>query len=160
MNQNVNHVDHIVWASYPQNLEANVRRLEELTKSVLDGPFDRVDLGMRVCVSFASGVEIISPLEGLDTPMTRRLWSFLEKQGESMFCVVFGVPDIEEARQRARKMGYEPGVLLTHVGSEPWVHKTEKFLESVVGDFMGTMFAFGEIEYANGVFMTQKSALS
>lgn len=154
MNQNINHVDHIVWVSHLENLEANVAKLEALTRVKLHGPFDRTDQGMRVCVSFEGGVEILAPLDGYDTVMSRHCRAWLEKSGEGMFAVVFGVRDIMEAREHAARLGYTPGPLLECVGGEPWATDLGKFQESVICEFMNILFVYGEIDYPDGVFIT------
>lgn len=154
MNQNINHVDHIVWVSHLENLEANVAKLEQLARVKLRGPFDRTDLGMRVCVSFEGGVEILAPLDGIDTVMSRFCRDALEKKGEGMFAIVYGVPDIMEARENAARLGYTPGPILECVGGEPWETDIGKFKESVICEFMNTLFVYGEIDYPDGVFIT------
>ena len=64
MNQNINHVDHVLWVSHLKNQEANVARLSELTNQQFDGPVSRPDVGLRVYLSWEGGLEIVAPLVG------------------------------------------------------------------------------------------------
>lgn len=154
LKQNINHVDHIVWVSRPETMAENVRKLSALTRCEMHGPFDRTDQGLRVCVSFTGGVEIVAPIDGIDTVMTRFLRDFLDKRDEGLMFCIFGVPDIMEAREHAASLGYVPGPLLQSVGGEPWAHELAKFKESVICEFMNSYFVYGEIDYPDGVFIT------
>jgi hypothetical protein len=151
--QNIHHVDHIVWVSRIENLKINIEKLEKLTRHRLRGPFDRPDLGIRLAVSFEGGVEIVAPLNE-DGPMARYCHAALEKNGEGMFAVVYGVPNMEEARKYAAELGYPTGPVMESVGGEPWESDIGKFKESLVCEFMNTLFVYGEIDYPGGVFLT------
>jgi hypothetical protein len=109
---------------------------------------------MRVYVSFESGLEILAPLENADTPMASLLRKALELRGEGMFAVVHGVSDMMEARAHAVSLGYEPGPLLENLGDEPWLTDVCTFKESVICEFMQTLFVYGEITYPDGIFLT------
>jgi hypothetical protein len=155
MNQNINHVDHVLWVSHLKNQEANVARLSELTNQQFDGPVSRPDVGLRVYLSWEGGLEIVAPLD-VDTPIANSLRDHLTKKGEGLFGVVFGVPDIDAARARAERLGYKTGELVENLGDEPWKDKNVVMKESVVGEFMNSLFVFGEIVFRDGVFITQK----
>lgn len=157
MNQNVNHVDHVVWASHPETLLENMARLSELTGQQLMGPYDRPDIGARICLSWEGGIELVSPLDVV-TPMADALRNHLSIKGEGLFAVIFGVPDIMDARARADKIGYQTSDIIESTGSEPWCHKTAVMKESVVGTFMGSLFLYGEILYNDGVFITKTAS--
>lgn len=151
MKQNVNHVDHVVWIAHPDNQAAYAERLGSLAGRPLEGPFERTDLGVRIYMSWETGLELLSPIPDHDSEFTRILTTALAARGEGVFAVVFGVPDLEEARSRARQAGYAPAEPITTTGGAPWSAKTEKFAESFAGDFLGSYFVYGEIEYAPGV---------
>jgi hypothetical protein len=155
MNQNINHVDHVIWISPIENLMANVAQLSELTNHKFDGPFDREELGVRSCLSWEGGIEILAPLD-IATPLADRIREHLATKGEGLFAIVFGVPDIMAAKARADRLGYRTSDLVENRGDEPWGHKTAAMKESMVGDFMNSLFIFGEIVYQDGVFITDK----
>jgi hypothetical protein len=155
MNQNVNHLDHVLWLCRLENIEHYVGKLSALTGRSFHGPVDRADLGARVFISWEGGLEIIAPLD-MDTPFTAQCRARLGQNGEGLWTVVFGVPDIQEARARAERLGYQTSDLIENPEDAPWQHQTKVMKESVVGEFMNSIFVFGEIEYADGVFQTQK----
>jgi hypothetical protein len=155
MNQNINHVDHVIWASYPETLVENVARLAELTGRPLQGPYERRDVGVSVYLSWEGGIEILSPLD-VETPTADALRSHLDTKGEGLFAIVFGVPDIAEARTRAERLGYQPGDQVENRGDAPWEDKTEVMKEVVVGNFMNSLFIFGEIVFKDGIFVTTR----
>ncbi|WP_072807465.1 hypothetical protein [Rhodococcoides yunnanense] len=151
MKQNVNHVDHVVWVAHLDSQAAHADKLGALAGQSLEGPFDRTDLGVRIYMSWETGLEILSPLPNYDSDFNRMLVAALAERGEGVLAVVFGVPDLEEARERARLAGYSPGDPIATAGDAPWDRKTSKFAESFVGDFLGSYFIYGEIAYAPGI---------
>jgi hypothetical protein len=155
MNQNINHVNHVIWVSQPDNQAANVARLSKLTNQQFDGPYERPDVGVRAYLSWEGGLEILSPLDVV-TPVAESLRGHLAARGEGLFGIVFGVPDITAAKARADRLGYQTTPLTENLGDEPWRHKTVVMKESVVGSFMNSLFIFGEIVYKDGIFITNK----
>ena len=61
---------------------------------------------------------------------------------------------MEEARKYAAELGYPTGPIMESVGGEPWEGDIGKFKESLVCEFMNTLFVYGEIDYPGGVFLT------
>jgi len=61
--------------------------------------------------------------------------------------VIFGVADIDVARERAIKLGYSVSPLIENAGHEPYIGETEVMKEVMVGDFMNSILVFGEIRY-------------
>jgi hypothetical protein len=154
MNQNVNHVDHVVWVAEPDNHQKFVDKLSALFDVEFEGPFERADVGMAVSVSWGGGLEVVSPAgPGM---LHEQLRDHLANRGESVFAVVFGVPDIEKARAHAESLGYQTSPLLESIGGEPWGHQLLSLKESAIGEFAGTLLLFGEITYPDGVFRTQQ----
>jgi hypothetical protein len=153
MNQNVNHVDHVVWVAEPDNHQRFVDKLSALFDIEFEGPFERTDAGITVSVSWGGGVEVVSPAG--PGPFAERARDHLENRGESVFAVVFGVPEIEKARARAESLGYQTSPLVENLGGEPWDHQLLSFKESAIGEFAGTLLMFGEITYCDGVFRTR-----
>ena len=154
MNQNVNHVDHVVWITHLNNQAARVQELSKMFKAEFLGPREFPDMGMCIYVCWESGLEIVAPLNE-DTPQANQLRKRLEERGEGFLAVVFGVPDIMAAREHVLKLGYTPSDVIEYAGQKPWSNKLETFKEVIVTEFLGTLMAFGEITYSDGVFRTQ-----
>jgi hypothetical protein len=150
MAQNIKHIDHVIWICHPENQAQYVEKLAKLSEAKFHGPLERGDLGVRIYISWSSGLEIIAPLEKA-TIYSQSLKDHLAKRGEGLLGVVFGVSNIEEARKRAMMLGYEVSPLIQNAGDEPYVDETEVMKEIMVGDFMNSLFVFGEIKYAKGV---------
>ena len=62
---------------------------------------DAESYGFRVAMSWDAGIELVSPLPGRDS----FVGTSIEKRGEGVVGVVFAVDDVDEARERAEKLG-------------------------------------------------------
>lgn len=150
MVQNIKHVDHVFWICHLENQAQYVDQLAKLCDVEFHGPVDRPDLGTRIYISWASGLEVIAPLSE-ETIYTVSLREHLEKRGEGLLGVVFGISDIEEGRARAVSLGYDVSPMIENAGHEPYIHETEIMKEIMVCNFMNSSLVFGEIRYAKGV---------
>jgi predicted enzyme related to lactoylglutathione lyase len=61
--------------------------------------------GVRVALSYDAGIEIASPLAGSKQPSALGLSQYVKDHGEGLYAVVFSIDDIEQARDKAEKMG-------------------------------------------------------
>jgi methylmalonyl-CoA/ethylmalonyl-CoA epimerase len=57
--------------------------------------------GLRCAISWDAGIELVAPLPGRSSFAEKHI----AKHGEGLMGVVFAVDDVDEARQRAEKMG-------------------------------------------------------
>jgi len=153
MDQNVNRIDHVTWAAFPENQDDYVTKLSALGNTSFDGPIELREHGLRVWLSWESGLEVMSPVDP-DASFAAAVWAFLHQRGEGVFAVVFGVPDLDEATARARSLGFTGDFVIDDLGPGPWSERTESFKEIAVGEIMNTVFAFGEITYRPGAFRT------
>jgi hypothetical protein len=148
MKKFINHVDHVAWLSRPENLEANVAELEKLTGATLTR-FDRQDMGFSMCISWEAGLEVVAPMEER-TDFNAWLWSELEKKGEGVTSVVFGVRDLDTHKARLEKLGVPVGPLMDDHAGSPW-HDKLVLWERTAGEVMNTNFILGDIDYADEV---------
>jgi len=147
MKKFVNHVDHIVWASRLESVEANVAELEKRTGA----KFARVEhaMGILMYVDWSAGLEVQAPLEA-DTEYGRTLRDWLDAHGEGVLGVVFGVRDIEAHRVAVERLGVEVGPLMTTSPTSPY--RDQLFgRERMTGVVMNTNITLGEIDYADGL---------
>jgi hypothetical protein len=144
----VNHIDHVAWVSRPENLEANVAKLEVLADVRLER-FVREDMGFIMYVNWEAGLEIVSPTAE-PTEFNKALRDRLETHGEGITAVVYGVRDLEERKARLERLGYPTGPLMDDHVDSPWHHKLV-LRERVAGEYLGSWFILGDIDYVDGV---------
>jgi len=149
MAQCLNRVDHVVWLVHAENQEGHVEKLSKLFRTKFDGPLVRPEFGARFSVSWEAGLEVFAPWGDSDYAAMWR--QRLEQKGEGVLSVVVGVPDIEEASEHAKQLGYPVSPIIGLSGDEPWKHKLESFREAIIGDVLGTRLGYGEIRYAAGI---------
>lgn len=155
MQKFTNHVDHVAWLSRPENLAANVARLEALTGASLTR-FDREDMGFSMCISWEAGLEVVAPMEER-TAFNQWLWSELDRKGEGVSSVVFGVRDLDAHKARLERMGFTVGPLMDDHPASPW-HDKLVLWERLAGEAIGTNIVLGDIDYADGVIPFANSA--
>src|SRR5690606_17217352 len=112
-------VSHVVYCLRPESLD----RVAGFFRSGLGVQLEdasRPELGLRIFVSLANGIELISPAPDLG-PTPERFTRFLDEHGEGVYDVVYGVDDLDAVAARAE----QHGATVTHRGSfadvEPWV---------------------------------------
>jgi len=148
MKKFINHIDHITWASYLDSFEDNVARMEEATEIKLQ-PFDNEELGFRMYLSWEAGIEIMAPLP-YRTEFNTPIHEFLEKCGEGVYAVVFGVRDLEATRERLEKLGYFIGPRMGEEDASVWDGKL--ILRERIGpQIMNSWLVLGELNYRDDV---------
>jgi 4-hydroxyphenylpyruvate dioxygenase-like putative hemolysin len=145
----VNHIDHMAWTVFPENLEKYVAQFTKLFDCKFDGPFERDDL--RIYISWEGGLELIAPLN--ENAIT---YKRLKEKGEGFGGMVFGVRNLKEAKERAAALGYNVSEDILQIGGEPWGRKMPHIAEAIVGDVLGINICFGEIVYDDNVVTIDK----
>ncbi|TGD70820.1 hypothetical protein E4634_20655 [Mangrovimicrobium sediminis] len=148
MKKFINHVDHVAWLSRPENLDANVARLKQMTGATLRR-FSRKDMGFTMCISWEAGLEVVAPMEER-TEFNQWLWSELEAKGEGVNSVVFGVKNLDAHKARLEKLGFVVGPLMDDHPDSPW-HDELVLWERGVGEVMNTNIVLGDIDYNDDV---------
>ena len=145
MSQNIQRVDHVIYAVLPENQEAYVQRFSDLCRVKFFGPNERPN-GLRTYMSWRAGINIIAPVS--DTlPLSVDLRSYIDRRGEGIVGMTFGVADIHEARQHALSLGYEISDMIENDGAETFLSELETMLETRVwGDINNSIFVFGQIK--------------
>ena len=144
----VNHIDHVVWISKPENIEANVAELEKLAGASLER-FERKDMGFVMYLDWSAGLEVVTPM-ATPTEFNQMLHHRLETQGEGIMAVVFGVRDLERHKARLEALGYQPGPPMDDHVDSPWHHKIS-LAERIGGEVMNSAFILGDIDYDEGM---------
>ena len=143
--QNVNRVDHVMYLAKPENQAAYVEQLSKLCRVRFHGPVEKPDLGVRLYISWAAGLEVVSPVSD-SAPWSLRMKQYIEERGEGVMSVIFGVKDIHEAKAHAESLGYQTSDIIENDGTESYAEETEVMKETVVGTLINNLFTFGEIK--------------
>ncbi|MGE0307103.1 MAG: VOC family protein [Acidimicrobiia bacterium] len=142
--KNINRIDHIAICVRPENLEAAVAEFSELLDIKFEGPFPSERAGITYYLDWESGMEVYAPT---DPNVAVDRVQFLEQHGEGMFRLVFGVPDIGKAVERARSMGhdvYETDAFQLNPG---WRSQFARMDEALLGGSVhGVRVGFSQIE--------------
>ena len=154
-----NRLDHLAWVCFPESFGRNIELLSELGGTPLDGPHDKPEIGIRIAISWETGLELISPIRGSEGAGAVAANQILAR-GEGIFGVLFGVDDMEAALSRARLAGYTPGTLIRGGldPNVPWAGKYTTFLESHIGKIMDTDFMYCLVEYPRAKSVPQDTS--
>ena len=106
-------------------------------------------MGFTMCICWEAGLEVVAPMEQR-TDFNLWLWSELEKKGEGVTSVVFGVKDLDAHKARLEAMGFVVGPLMDDHPDSPW-HDKLVLWERMAGEAMNTNIVLGDIDYAEGV---------
>lgn len=148
MKKLVNHIDHVTWISHPENIEANVARLEKLSGGKLTR-FERDDMGFVMYLDWEAGLEVVTPM-AKRTDFNQLLYNWLEERGEGLMGVIFGVRDLEAHKQRLEAEGFEVGPIMDDHPDSPW-HDRIRLYERMGGVVMNSTFILGDIDYSDGM---------
>lgn len=147
MKKFVNHVDHAVYLSRWESLDANIAALEAITDAKLER-CDRTDMGAVICVDWSAVLEIVAPLPGR-SEVNEALYQRLQSHGEGLLAIVYGVSDLAAHKLKLEAKGFQMGPLMTSDPIEPWYDRLvlrERFGPHV----MGSWVVFSQIDYADG----------
>jgi hypothetical protein len=145
------HIDHVNWVSFPENIEKNVADMEALTGLKLQH-LDLPGFGFEMYMSWEGGIGIVAPKGGPE-PRNQFLYDWLDERGEGVRSVIFGVADIEGQTERLAALGFNVGQELNDAPHSPW-HKKVQIRERPVTQVMNTAFTLGNITYDAGVIET------
>jgi hypothetical protein len=148
MKKFANHIDHVVWISRLESIEANVAALEKLTEAKLTR-FDRTDMGFVMYLSWEAGLEVVAPMTER-TEFNQALYERLQTHGEGLLGVVFGVRDLDKHKARLEGLGMWVGPLMDDHPDSPWRHKLV-LRERMASPVMNSWFILGDIDYADDV---------
>jgi 4-hydroxyphenylpyruvate dioxygenase-like putative hemolysin len=123
--QAINHIDHVGIIVYRENLAKYVQQLSDLLGVEFDEPIVNEGAGCIAALSWGSGFEIMAPIRN-----EGRFWDRLQRFGEGTCTIIFGVPDIEAAIERARSQGAEVDFVAKLEGDEPWLARFSSFREA------------------------------
>lgn len=144
MQQPVDRVSHVVFCLRPESIPKAIEFWRALGVELEDAT--RPELGLRVLISLANGIEIVSPDASLGTEPPARFIEFLNTHGEGVTGFVYGVRDLDAAASAVESLGLG----ITHRGSfadkAPWIGRFDRLDEAHVEHFMGTHVTLGQIE--------------
>jgi hypothetical protein len=119
-----------------------------LGATFVDTPLEETEaFGLRVSMAFNAGLELSSPLDGVDSALS----STLKKRGEGIVGVVFALDDADAAKERAETLGQRPFYSLDYSISEierqlGGAFRTYKEHFFAMGDPLNTTVLLGEFD--------------
>ena len=144
LQQPINRVSHVVYCFRPENLDAAVAFLSEALGARFEDS-SRPELGLRIMISLESGLELIAPAPDLG-PVPERFTEHLERNGEGVYNIVYGVRDLDDTAALAARFG----VAVTHRGSfadlPPWQGRFDVLDEAHLEPHLGMKITLGRIE--------------
>jgi hypothetical protein len=149
MKKFIDHVDHVAWICRQENLDRCVETMSKLCNIDFGEPLVHEEFGLTIFLSWKAGLEIVSPHAQVTT-YNKLLHERLDNRGEGMWGVIFGVENLEAARERARLLGYQPTPIVSEALNTPWAGKVN-VQESRATEFLGTWLIFGETGYGEGL---------
>lgn len=148
MKKFIDHIDHITLVYHLESLKKNVAMLEQVSGVKLES-FDNGALGFRMYLSWEAGMEVMAPLSGR-TEFNQPLHEHLEKCGEGVYAVVFGMRDLETARARLEKLGYGVGPKMDEDETSTWDGRVI-VRERIGPRVMNSWFVLGQLDYRDDV---------
>lgn len=146
MPQITNRIDHVAWMVRPENHDAAVEKLSKLFGVTFEADDGGPDFGLRITWSWTAGLEVLSPCGDRSIPHCQMGWNFLDKKGEGLFAMVFGVKDVEATIEHAKSLGYEPsGLLSLPPTDKSWRQRVQDCTESVLDVWHDQNLAIGSI---------------
>lgn len=150
LQQPVDRVSHVVYCLRPENLDRAAAFLSEALGAKFEDS-SRPELGLRILISLASGLELIAPSPELGVAPAR-FTDFLATHGEGVYDVVYGVRDLDQTIARAAAHG----VGVTHRGSfadlPPWKGRMDVLDEAHLEPVCGMHITLGRIEPTAGAW--------
>lgn len=94
---------HVVFAVAPDRHDETARLFAELGYTLQAA--ELAELGVRVSLDWAGGIELISVLPGAGTDVARSVEDFLAAHGDGIYTVVLSVPDAHAAESTVERYG-------------------------------------------------------
>jgi hypothetical protein len=148
MKKFINHIDHVVWITRLANIEKHVADLEAVTEASLIR-FQRDDMGFVMYLDWDAGLEVVAPYDE-KTDFNQGLHDWLDKSGEGLLGVVFGVENLEKHKEKLEAKGMQIGPLMDDLPSSPWHHRLV-LRERIAPDVINSQMVLGQIDYADDV---------
>lgn len=129
-------IDHIAITVYLENLDLYVERFSTLLGVTFDPIIHSKEADVAAALSWDSGLELVAPLS-----RQGYFWDRLQRFGEGVTSLIFGVDDMDEAIARVRSMNVDSNELRFSRRSFPWLHRFESFREVMLVDAFPREFA-------------------
>lgn len=125
-----NRLSRIIMAYRLENIDvATAKFVDVLGIQDMEGPEDLLAVGLRVAISWETGIEIIAPLaSGAHSAHIRQ---YIDSHGEGLFGVVYQVADLDAADRRAAAHGHPSRARLDPFEVNPgWRKRFSYLMES------------------------------
>ena len=106
-------------------------------------------MGFVMYLDWDAGLEVVAPMDER-TPFNEALHDRLEKQGEGLLGIVFGVENLEKHKEKLEAKGFEVGPLMDDLPSSPWHHRLV-LRERAGPEVINSWMILGQIDYQDDV---------
>jgi hypothetical protein len=94
---------HVVFAVTSERHDAVAQMFGELDFELQ--PAELTEIGLRISLGWAHGIELVSPLPGANTPVAESVTQFLDARGGGVYTVVLQVPEAAAAEAVTDRFG-------------------------------------------------------
>lgn len=123
-------ISRVIMAYRLENLDSAVQNFTDvLGIDDMEGPRDFEEIGLRIAISWKTGIECIAPLaSGWASEGIRQ---HIDTHGEGVSGIVYRVSDLDEADQRAAACGFAPTMRLNPLDvNAKWAERFRYIMES------------------------------
>jgi Glyoxalase/Bleomycin resistance protein/Dioxygenase superfamily len=138
-----NRLSHAIYCVAPEDFDDCVAYWTESLGVQLDVVELPAEVNIRVVFSLEHGIEIVSPT-GPNAPQAMR--DFVEQKGNGIYSLVYSVPDLEVAVDRALARGGTVTDRFSYTGIPPWSETYKVMEEAVLAPVHGMNVVLAQIE--------------
>ncbi len=103
MTEKSSQLHHVVFAVAPERHDAVAQMFNELGFGLQAA--ELTELGLRINLDWAHGIELISPIQGSTAPVAASVTQFLAAKGDGIYTVVLQVPEAAAAEAVTDRYG-------------------------------------------------------
>lgn len=103
MTEDASQLHHVVFAVAPERHDAVARMFTDLGFGLQ--PAELTELGLRINLDWAHGIELVSPIPGSTAPVADSVTRFLDDKGDGIYTVVLRVPEAAAAEAVTERYG-------------------------------------------------------
>jgi hypothetical protein len=141
---NVGRIDHIVFVVHPETADGAAERFEQVLGISFTDRYEVPAIGIRLYIDWSAGIEIVTPV---DRSLAVEYAEHLDKYGEGIFRLVFGVANLDASLERVQSLGLKVHKRFDVLTIRPqWTELFSRLDESIIDAVHGVRLNLGQIE--------------